>query len=156
MMDIGVKGIRLKFQNKFCACPYRKKAEVRISQSENNPGRLFFRCADGNCGFVEWWRPAEGDICSERKKYENVSELLHVRIDEIVDTCCGISKVVQHHNDNLLLLWRGTLVFLFIIAIVAWKLFQKHVFLSTFHFLISSVATNAGIVVSPLFLNFHK
>lgn len=42
MTDIGVKGVRVKFHNKYCACPYQKKAEVRISEPKNNPGQLFF------------------------------------------------------------------------------------------------------------------
>ena len=38
------------------------KTEVRISESEANPERLFFRCRTNSCKFFEWWNIEEDNI----------------------------------------------------------------------------------------------
>ncbi|CAL5417744.1 unnamed protein product [Camellia sinensis] len=43
------------FENRRCKC--EKKAAVKISNSVKNPGRLYFKCADGKCDFFAWWAP---------------------------------------------------------------------------------------------------
>ena len=51
------RGTRYRFQNRRCYCG--RKAEVKISESIDNPEKLFFKCKD--CGFFEWWI-APGDV----------------------------------------------------------------------------------------------
>ncbi|KAK9274838.1 hypothetical protein L1049_007510 [Liquidambar formosana] len=45
------RGTRYRFQNRRCQCG--RKAEVKISESIDNPEKLYFRCQE--CGFFEWW-----------------------------------------------------------------------------------------------------
>lgn len=43
------------FRNKSCRCG--KKAAVKISESKDNPGKLYFICAQRQCKFFSWWEP---------------------------------------------------------------------------------------------------
>ncbi|PON58866.1 Armadillo-type fold containing protein [Parasponia andersonii] len=52
----------INFHNKKCKCG--KNALLRISESINNPNRLYYCCANGessffDCGFSEWWVPKD-------------------------------------------------------------------------------------------------
>lgn len=49
----GTTWIRLK--NRKCRCGGRKRASIRISESSNNPGRLYFFC--DACNYLEFWTP---------------------------------------------------------------------------------------------------
>ncbi|GMP74706.1 hypothetical protein CsSME_00032051 [Camellia sinensis var. sinensis] len=40
------------FENKRCKCG--KKAGVYISESEKNPGKLYFKCANKACDYFAW------------------------------------------------------------------------------------------------------
>ena len=44
---------RLKFRTQKCHCGVR--ADVMISDSRDNPSRLFFRCRNKTCNYFEWW-----------------------------------------------------------------------------------------------------
>lgn len=41
------------FRNKSCRCG--KKAAVKISESGENPGKLYFVCAQRQCKYFSWW-----------------------------------------------------------------------------------------------------
>ncbi|CAL5385152.1 unnamed protein product [Camellia sinensis] len=43
------------FENRGCKCG--KKVAVKISDSQKNPRRLYFKCADGRCNYFAWWAP---------------------------------------------------------------------------------------------------
>ena len=47
-------------------CPQcMRKAEIKVSGSRDNPGRLFYKCV--GCGkFIKWAMPEEGEVSSER------------------------------------------------------------------------------------------
>lgn len=121
MSDIGMKGLRLKFCNRFCSCPYRKKVEIRISESENNPGRLFFRCVDDKCGYFEWWRPSPSEIVNNGRDDATNLELLSQRLSNVADTCFLISTHIQQNNHEIKVTRRVTLFLLCLIALVWWK-----------------------------------
>ena len=57
------------FRNRQCKCG--KKAAVGISESTNNPGKLYFRCAEGQCNFFAWWT---GHLTNEVKRGNEVDE----------------------------------------------------------------------------------
>ncbi|GMP93169.1 hypothetical protein CsSME_00043119 [Camellia sinensis var. sinensis] len=40
------------FENKRCKCG--KKAGVYISESEKNPGKMYFKCANKDCDYFAW------------------------------------------------------------------------------------------------------
>lgn len=50
----------IKFRNEWCKC--NKKATVRISESVNNPHRLFFKCESETCNFFKFWEPRSADV----------------------------------------------------------------------------------------------
>ncbi|CAL5402697.1 unnamed protein product [Camellia sinensis] len=43
------------FENRGCKCD--KKTAIKVSDSLKNPGRLYFKCADGKCDYFAWWAP---------------------------------------------------------------------------------------------------
>ena len=43
------------FKNKYCE--YRSRAELKISKTESNPGKLFYTCESKGCKFFNWWKP---------------------------------------------------------------------------------------------------
>ncbi|CAL5398329.1 unnamed protein product [Camellia sinensis] len=47
------------FQNKKCKCG--KKEEVYISESENNSGKLYFKCENKGCDYFAWGVPPTGN-----------------------------------------------------------------------------------------------
>ena len=51
------------------------KAELKISETIDNPNRLLFRCPKGACRFFEWWK-VEDD-----KKYFSENKSEHLVID---------------------------------------------------------------------------
>ena len=53
----------LKFRNRRCRCG--RKAEVMISDSVDNPYKLFFRCRLKNCGFFEWWNLEDDNLVDD-------------------------------------------------------------------------------------------
>lgn len=38
------------------------KARVRISKTSRNPGKLYYKCPNGNCDFFLWWKISVGGI----------------------------------------------------------------------------------------------
>lgn len=67
--------IRLKNRN--CRCGGRKRASIRISESSNNPGRVYFFC--DACNYFEFWTPdmderhsiQEFSDCTPSPRYNN-------------------------------------------------------------------------------------
>ena len=45
----------LKYRSKSCICGQR--AEIRVTQSEKNRGKLYYACAQRTCNFWEWCKP---------------------------------------------------------------------------------------------------
>ncbi|KAL6521161.1 hypothetical protein OROGR_017730 [Orobanche gracilis] len=50
----------LQFWNERCKC--NKRAVVRISESTNNPHKLYYKCENDVCNFFKFWEPKNGDI----------------------------------------------------------------------------------------------
>ncbi|KAK0606338.1 hypothetical protein LWI29_036668 [Acer saccharum] len=51
----NINGGIIKFKNWKCSCGM--KAGVRISESVNNPNKLYFFCEKGKCNFYRFWEP---------------------------------------------------------------------------------------------------
>ena len=45
----------IKVKNRLCRCGNGKKAALRVSETSNNPKRLFFGC--DACRYFKWWTP---------------------------------------------------------------------------------------------------
>ncbi|GMP61028.1 hypothetical protein CsSME_00023651 [Camellia sinensis var. sinensis] len=60
-------------QNRRCSC--EKKAAVFISESEKNPGRLYFKCADRMCEYFGWGAAPTGNASNiQRRSKANEDE----------------------------------------------------------------------------------
>ncbi|THG20785.1 hypothetical protein TEA_003859 [Camellia sinensis var. sinensis] len=57
------------FQNKRCKCG--KKAGVYISESEKNPGKLYFKCANKACDYFAWGVPPTGNGSNIQKSRDD-------------------------------------------------------------------------------------
>ncbi|GMP68621.1 hypothetical protein CsSME_00028175 [Camellia sinensis var. sinensis] len=53
-------------QNRRCNCG--KQAAVFISESEKNPGRLYFKCADRMCEYFGWGAASTGNASNIQRK----------------------------------------------------------------------------------------
>ena len=51
----NINGVFIKFKNRRCLCGV--KAAVKISESQNNPHKLYFICEKGICKFYNFWEP---------------------------------------------------------------------------------------------------
>ena len=51
----NINGVFIKFKNRRCLCGV--KAAVKISESQNNPHKLYFVCEKGRCKFYKFWEP---------------------------------------------------------------------------------------------------
>ena len=91
----------LKFRNRRCRCG--RKAVVMISDSVDNPYKLFFRCRLKNCGFFEWWN-LEDDNPVDDDEVEGVlaygRQLLGVRNRLNVEDVCE-SSVRNYGGDSI-------------------------------------------------------
>lgn len=69
-----VNGSIIRFKNIYRTykCNFRKKAKVKISKSNNNPDKLFFRCVDDKYRFFKWWRPDDDEFMSNDSILDNV------------------------------------------------------------------------------------
>ncbi|KAK1552951.1 hypothetical protein Q3G72_026277 [Acer saccharum] len=52
---MAINGGIIKFKNQKCSCGI--KAAVKISESQNNPKKLYFFCERGKCNFYKFWDP---------------------------------------------------------------------------------------------------
>ena len=54
-----INGGIIKFYNKRCCCGY--KAVIKISQTPDNPHKVFYNCRTSRCGFFKWWSPIDNE-----------------------------------------------------------------------------------------------
>ena len=70
------------FRNKSCICG--KKAGVNISNSKNNPGKLFYICENRQCKYFSRWEPDSREFTSclpsfeENNSYSTILEEVKV------------------------------------------------------------------------------
>ena len=76
-MGSNISGGVLIFKNKTCRCG--KKAGLKISESFDNPGKLYFFCEKRQCKFFSWWEPDATELLGSMQGSE---ELNRVGIDE--------------------------------------------------------------------------
>ena len=76
-MGSNISGGVLIFKNKTCRCG--KKAGVKISESFDNPGKLYYICERRQCKFFSWWDPYATELLGNMQGSE---ELNRVGIDE--------------------------------------------------------------------------
>lgn len=48
---------RLQYKKYKCKC--QRYAEIKISNTNSNPLKLFYACKDNNCGFLDWAHPID-------------------------------------------------------------------------------------------------
>ncbi|KAL6971924.1 hypothetical protein U1Q18_052791 [Sarracenia purpurea var. burkii] len=124
-MGSSSSGVNQKFnffQNKRCKCG--KKAAVCISESETNPGRLYFKCRDSCCNFFAWWMPTNASrferACEDNRRIDSDS----MRDEDYRSNGCDIkllfNKVEQCEAE--LRFVRGSIAFtgciLFLLVII--------------------------------------
>ena len=66
--ESNINGGVVIFKNKLCRCGM--KAGVRISESSQNPGKLFFFCEKRQCKFFKWWQPDETEFMGSLQSHE--------------------------------------------------------------------------------------
>lgn len=54
-----INGGIIMFYNKRCYYGYR--AVIKISQTANNPHKLFYNCRTCRCRFFKWWSPTDNE-----------------------------------------------------------------------------------------------
>ncbi|KAG5530210.1 hypothetical protein RHGRI_030548 [Rhododendron griersonianum] len=57
----------LRYRNRTCKC--RERAVVKISESDKNPGRLYYTCKDADNGGCDFWA-----WCNPTNQINNVSQ----------------------------------------------------------------------------------
>ncbi|PON34699.1 P-type ATPase, cytoplasmic domain N [Trema orientale] len=75
----------LKIRNRRRGCGL--KAEIKISETFENPNRLLFRCPKGTCRFFEWWRIEDDETYFNGNKWDITA----------TDTC----EVMQGGGDSI-------------------------------------------------------
>ncbi|KAK2659956.1 hypothetical protein Ddye_006489 [Dipteronia dyeriana] len=69
---INMNGGLIKFKNRRCSCGV--KAGVKISESQNNPRKLYFACERGKCKFYSFWVP-DNEEFNQAEYIENIREI---------------------------------------------------------------------------------
>ncbi|KAG5533094.1 hypothetical protein RHGRI_027355 [Rhododendron griersonianum] len=89
----------LRYRNRTCKC--RERAVVKISESDKNPGRLYYTCKDadnGGCDFWAWCNPT--NQINNVSQTRPTSQLLSLDITEGTDTAIPDGRV----NTRLLII----------------------------------------------------
>ena len=68
---ISINGRIIKFKNRKCNCGI--KAAVKISDSANNPNKLYFFCERGKCKFYRFWEP-DNEEFNHAEYIESISQ----------------------------------------------------------------------------------
>ena len=55
-----INGDIIRFKNRRCKC--NRKAVLYISETNQNPCKLFFKCKTEKCNFYAWWEPDEEEF----------------------------------------------------------------------------------------------
>ena len=124
MNTISNVGRRIRFRNRKCLCGV--KAEVRISDSQANPDRLFFRCRSSSCNFFEWWSIEDDNINYEDEE-DRMSSSLRQHVsnsnaglgEEVVDSM--VNKQLEHSFRGLksvVILLTMCVLMLFIVVVL--------------------------------------
>lgn len=75
-----INGGLIRFHNEFCYC--RLRAEIKISESEANPNRLYYNCSrTAKCGFFKWWTPSMEEI-EEIRALAHILQPVHHNVHE--------------------------------------------------------------------------
>ena len=61
----------IRIRNRRCGCGL--KAELKISETIDNPNRLLFRCPKGACRFFEWWKVEDDENYFSGNKSEHLT-----------------------------------------------------------------------------------
>ncbi|TXG72524.1 hypothetical protein EZV62_001103 [Acer yangbiense] len=72
----SINGRIIKFKNRKCNCGI--KAAVKISESPNNPNKLYFFCDRGKCKFYRFWEP-DNEEFNQAEYIESISERFESR-----------------------------------------------------------------------------
>ncbi|KAK2662793.1 hypothetical protein Ddye_001367 [Dipteronia dyeriana] len=67
----NINGGLIKFKNRRCSCDV--KAGVKISESQNNPKKLYFLCERGKCKFYSFWE-SDNEEFNKVKYSESIRE----------------------------------------------------------------------------------
>ncbi|WJX62031.1 hypothetical protein P8452_47071 [Trifolium repens] len=52
-------------------CQCRLVPDIKVSQSHQNPGRLYYSCQDNKCKWVGWCEPVEDDDAEKKRAQTN-------------------------------------------------------------------------------------
>ncbi|TXG51714.1 hypothetical protein EZV62_024238 [Acer yangbiense] len=67
----SINGRIIKFKTRKCNCGI--KAAMKISESPNNPNKLYFFCERGKCKFYRFWEP-DNEEFNQAEYIESISE----------------------------------------------------------------------------------
>ncbi|TXG47750.1 hypothetical protein EZV62_027044 [Acer yangbiense] len=99
-----INGGMIKFKNRLCYC--RKKAAIKISESQKNPSKLFFSCESRKCNFYMFWSPDQDEFQQSHSHSVDAIHDMHdaneVRNDvHFQDDRRAISKEFERKLNNV-------------------------------------------------------
>lgn len=109
--------VGISFKNKYCYCG--KKALIRISESEKNPNKLFYKC--DSCKFFSWWEDESKVNCETASSREWMNSNRSSGHDHDDDDY----ERIKHRLAKLEANQNGVYVILFFLIIVFFCLLLK-------------------------------
>ena len=98
---MAINGGIIKFKNRKCSCGI--KAAVKISESQNNPKKLYFFCERGKCKFYKFWDPDNEEFNqtefngSNSQRYDGRENFeVQQEIRNVMQTLDILWQMVQH------------------------------------------------------------
>lgn len=67
----GIRGQYMQYVNKFCFCG--AVAEIKVSNTTNNPKRLFYTCRNRSCTFFLWCHPIEHEGIQPHNVHDEIT-----------------------------------------------------------------------------------
>ena len=79
-----VNGRLIRFPNRICRCQTR--AEVKISESDDNPHKLYYTCMNKpKCGYFKWWVPDRTDFNNGAVLEGNAAAMVDSHVINTID-----------------------------------------------------------------------
>lgn len=92
-----MNGTLIKFENRYCHC--NKKCAVRISESQDNPNKLYYCCKYDECNYFKFWMPNDSDFQGGLYLYEEQGD--NTQLKEVLKNLICIQQQINEVRAEL-------------------------------------------------------
>ncbi|KAK2383894.1 hypothetical protein QL285_071304 [Trifolium repens] len=92
------RGSSIRYRNMNCQC--RLVSDIKVSQSHQNPGRLYYSCQNNKCKWVGWCEPVEDDDDGKKTAETNCTHG-ETRMAKLEDEFKNLDNLVDGMKEGI-------------------------------------------------------